>query len=313
MATHACMPLLPESELLIREVDPCGDEALGLLRLAAAEMRLLYPELQQPGAPEPGNSPTPPRGVYLVASRDGHALAMGAHRPLDAQRTELRRLYVHPDVRRQGLARRLLMALEAYARDAGFTQMLLETGYRQLSAQRLYEACGYRRIAAFGAYADDPTSVCFAKPLQLCIARCTAADIAAWLPLRLALWPEGEAAGHRAEMLQQLAEPARQAQWLGWAGETAVGLAEASLRHEYVNGTEGAPVLFLEGLYVAPGWRRQGLARRLVDTVAAWGVAQGCREFASDTPLDNLVSQRLHLALGFAETERVVYFRRLLG
>ncbi len=155
----------PEPALQIAEVDPCGDEALGLLRLAAAEARQLYPELQQPGAPEPGNTPTPPRGVYLIARLDGRTLAMGAHRPLDADCSELRRLYVHESARRLGLARRLLVALEAHARQVGFRTLRLETGFRQLPAMRLYEACGYRRIPPFGPYVGDPSSVCYEKQL----------------------------------------------------------------------------------------------------------------------------------------------------
>ncbi|MFN4117096.1 MAG: hypothetical protein ACK4F7_11435 [Inhella sp.] len=46
----------------IREVAPCGDEALGRLRLAAAEMRALYAELQQPGAAESDDRQRPAIG-----------------------------------------------------------------------------------------------------------------------------------------------------------------------------------------------------------------------------------------------------------
>jgi aminoglycoside 6'-N-acetyltransferase I len=43
--------------------------------------------------------------------------------------------------------------------------------------------------------------------------------------------------------------------------------------------------------------------------VADWGRAQGCSEFASDAELENVDSHAMHRALGFVETERVVYFR----
>ncbi len=43
-----------------------------------------------------------------------------------------------------------------------------------------------------------------------------------------------------------------------------------------------------------------------------WAQAQGCNELASDAALDNLGSQQMHKALGFAETQRVVYFRKML-
>nr|WP_241823604.1 GNAT family N-acetyltransferase [Sphingomonas sp. Sph1(2015)] len=47
----------------------------------------------------------------------------------------------------------------------------------------------------------------------------------------------------------------------------------------------------------------------LVAAVADWGRAQGCSEFASDAELENVDSHAMHRALGFVETERVVYFR----
>ena len=93
----------------------------------------------------------------------------------------------------------------------------------------------------------------------------------------------------------------------------AVGLAEAGLRHDYVEGCKTSPVAFLEGIYVAPDCRRMGIARGLVTAVEAWARAQGCTEFASDAALDNLESHQMHGALGFSETRRVVYFRKMLG
>ena len=67
---------------------------------------------------------------------------------------------------------------------------------------------------------------------------------------------------------------------------------------------------FLEGLFVVAGSRRQGIARALVESVAAWALAEGCSELASDSLLDNTAAHAAHRALGFQETERVVYFRR---
>ena len=135
-----------------------------------------------------------------------------------------------------------------------------------------------------------------------------AAD-ADWLRLRQALWPEGDAAEHRAEMASQTAEPARCAQFLARdAAGGAIGLAEAALRHDYVPGTDSSPVAFLEGLYVDPGSRGAGVARALVAAVEAWAWARGCTELASDTPLDNTLSQHVHQRLGFHETERIVCF-----
>ena len=91
-----------------------------------------------------------------------------------------------------------------------------------------------------------------------------------------------------------------------------VGFIEGSIRADYVNGTESSPVGFVEGVFVVPAWRRRGVARQLYAAIADWARARGCRELASDALIDNEASQRAHRALGFRETERVVYFSKQL-
>lgn len=125
-----------------------------------------------------------------------------------------------------------------------------------------------------------------------------------WLALRAALW--GEEAGDPADL------PEGDGNFVALADDRVIGFAEAAVRRDYVNGCDGSPVLFLEGVFVDPGHRRQGVAGALVAAVANWGRAQGCSEFASDAELDNTDSHAMHRALGFVETERVVYFRREL-
>lgn len=151
--------------LRIEVADSQGSAALTLLRAAAEEARALYPELQSAGATWPTNPPTPPRGIYLIALLDASAVGMGALRPIDERSAEVRRLYVLPSHRRLGVARLILAELERQALHFGCRVLRLETGDRQLAAQRLYEACGFRRIEAFAPYIGDPTSVCFEKGL----------------------------------------------------------------------------------------------------------------------------------------------------
>lgn len=145
------------------EADPQGADAMGLLREAAIEARQLYPELFAPGAPWPVNPPTPHRGVYLVAYVDDQPVACGALRPLDAHAVEVRRMFVTHGARRRGMAQAMLAELEKRAVAFGYRVMRLETGKRQASAMALYEKLGFRRIPPFGAYANDPVSVCFEK------------------------------------------------------------------------------------------------------------------------------------------------------
>src|SRR5262249_12464577 len=101
-------------------------------------------------------------------------------------------------------------------------------------------------------------------------------------------------------------------QFVARSAGRALGFAEASIRRDAVNGASASPVAFLEGLYVVPEARRRGVARALVQAVIHWALAQGFTELVSDALLDNQVSHAMHQALGFAEIERVVCFRRAL-
>lgn len=136
-----------------------------------------------------------------------------------------------------------------------------------------------------------------------------------WLALRAALWPTGSVAGHAAEIEAIRTGQTGTVAFLFFAPDTAeaVGFAEASLRHDYVNGCETSPVGFLEGIHVDPAHRGQGIARRLAQAAEDWARAKGCAEFASDAALDNTASHAMHAALGFEETERVVCFRKRLA
>ena len=133
----------------------------------------------------------------------------------------------------------------------------------------------------------------------------------AWLALRLALWPDASAPEHLSAMADAIARD-HYVRLAMAADGSAAGFVEASKRVDYVNGTSGSPVAFLEGLYVVPSLRRHGVARTLVESVVRWAVHEGCTELASDALIDNDTAQRVHRALGFEETERVVYFLRAL-
>ena len=145
------------------------------------------------------------------------------------------------------------------------------------------------------------------------IVPCTSIRQDGWLDLRQALWPHCPAAEHLAEMQSFLDEPDRYAQFVAYEEGKPAGFVEAALRTDYVNGTDSSPVAFLEGIYVAPGFRRRGIGSALVAAVVAWARARDCSELASDALLENEVSHAMHRALGFEETERVVFFRKRLS
>jgi aminoglycoside 6'-N-acetyltransferase I len=130
--------------------------------------------------------------------------------------------------------------------------------------------------------------------------------------MRHALWPEMREAENFQET-KALAEGPKAFVRLALDGQgRAAGFVEATLRTDYVNGCETSPVAFLEGIYVEPWARRQGVARGLVEVVQQWARQMNCSEMASDALLENTDSHGMHLAVGFEETERVVYFRKIL-
>jgi aminoglycoside 6'-N-acetyltransferase I len=89
----------------------------------------------------------------------------------------------------------------------------------------------------------------------------------------------------------------------------AIGFAELSIR-PYAEGCRSDRVAYLEGWWVAPGGRRQGVGRALVEAAVEWGRAQGCAEMASDAEAENESSAAAHSALGFEEVGLIRCFRR---
>jgi GNAT superfamily N-acetyltransferase len=94
----------------------------------------------------------PPSGAFLVGRLDGALVACGGIRSVGGEVAEIKRMYVDPLVRRRGLARAMLAQLEAMARAAGYTQVVLESGNAQPEALALYFASGYTPVTPYGFY-----------------------------------------------------------------------------------------------------------------------------------------------------------------
>jgi len=104
-------------------------------------------------------------GTFLVARADGRAVGCGAVRLLEPTTVEVKRMYVEPDLRGQGVAKAILEHLEAAARELGARRAVLETGVYQDEAIGLYLRTGYTRVDCWGEYTTSPTSVCYEKSL----------------------------------------------------------------------------------------------------------------------------------------------------
>ncbi|MCL1820179.1 MAG: GNAT family N-acetyltransferase [Oscillospiraceae bacterium] len=90
--------------------------------------------------------------------------------------------------------------------------------------------------------------------------------------------------------------------------EEIVAFISLSVRNDYVEGTESSPVGYLEGIYVKPEFRNQGIGKRLVEYGKIWCAEKGCSEFASDCLLENDASRKFHNMIGFKEANTIVCF-----
>ena len=137
-------------------------------------------------------------------------------------------------------------------------------------------------------------------------------DQSEWLRMRSTLWPHASAEEHRAEMAEQLADEKLFAVLVADRGNGQLaGFLEASLRR-YADGCDTSPVGYIEGRYVDGDLRRQSVGGQLVKAAEQWARDRGCREMASDCDINNDVSFRSHLAIGYAEVERLIHFRKSL-
>ena len=106
---------------------------------------------------------SPPRGFFVLTGPDDAPLACGAVQLLDPDRGEVKRMWVSPDARGQGMARSLLAHLESLLAREGCTWSLLDTNSSLTPAVSLYKSSGYRAVPDYNGNPD--ADVWFAKRL----------------------------------------------------------------------------------------------------------------------------------------------------
>jgi GNAT superfamily N-acetyltransferase len=107
----------------------------------------------------------PPHGNFLLLLRDGVAVGGGAFKRLDPRTAELKRMWTRRDLRRQGLSRKVLEALEAQVRRQGYERIYLTTGFRQPEAVGLYLSHGYTALFDKSVDPELPRKLPFEKEL----------------------------------------------------------------------------------------------------------------------------------------------------
>jgi aminoglycoside 6'-N-acetyltransferase I len=140
-------------------------------------------------------------------------------------------------------------------------------------------------------------------------------DLEGLADLCFALWPESPREEHRQELTAILAgrNPST-LPLLHFVAETEegrlIGFLEVGLRSHADCCDVAQPVGYIEGWYVVEAWRRQGVGRQLLAAAEEWARGQGCREMASDSLLENALSERAHRALGYEVVGRSVLYRK---
>ena len=96
----------------------------------------------------------------IVAYVDGVPVGCGAFREFSPDTVEIKRMYVKPEYRGQGVAKTVLATLEQWSEELGMKSCVLETGKNQPEAIQLYIKTGYKRIPNYGQYDKIENSVC---------------------------------------------------------------------------------------------------------------------------------------------------------
>lgn len=104
---------------------------------------------------------------HAVVAYDGtQPVGCGAVKPFSEDTMEVKRMYVQPNRRGQGIASIVLKELETWCLEMDYMKCVLETGKKQPEAIELYKKNGYRIIPNFGQYKNVENSVCFEKLLS---------------------------------------------------------------------------------------------------------------------------------------------------
>lgn len=148
-------------EIVLAAVRPDSPDGLAALRAYADELALRWPEK----APEPtwseeflADDPlalAPPSGVFVVARRGERVVGCAGLRlegtDVPPGAGEIKRMWVDPEMRGQGLGRRLLAHLTDLAREAGLRRIVLDTADDLTAARALYLREGFVEIEPYNA------------------------------------------------------------------------------------------------------------------------------------------------------------------
>lgn len=297
------------------------------------------------GGPDPGWDMGGEGVVAMLLLRDDdEVVACGALRDaseLGEGTGELKRMYVVPERRGEGLGARVLGELEAAAAARGMTRLVLETGPLQADAIGLYLRSGYVPIDRFGPYQDDPMSRAFAKDLGAPVRANGDGEPTAGLVVDRLAWDDEEAVALRREMAAGLRGLYGDVGWFADdATITAADRAEASRALVVLVARDGSTPLGTVTLAAAPGgypatWgellrllvlpdaRGRGVARLLLREVEDEARSRGLDGLELSTGYRQAPAIALYLSAGYRITApagagwqgqgRLLWFAKDLG
>lgn len=151
MSSASYVARVAASDDVIVQSSPQDERAKPLVEDLIREYDKRYRDIYEtPNAAEievvhryPAEAFAPPHGAFLLLLREGETIGGGAFMRKDVQTAELKRIWTDARFRRQGLAKRIVEALEAQALNLGYRRIYLTTGFRQPEAVGLYRGLGY--------------------------------------------------------------------------------------------------------------------------------------------------------------------------
>jgi len=121
-----------------------------------------YPELK---ADYWGNNILELNPNVVIVYIEDKAVGCGCFKKYDTNTIEIKRMFVSPEVRGMGLAQTILLELEGWAGDLGYSFSVLETLYKQKEAIALYQKTGYTIVDNYEPYVGLENSICMRKPI----------------------------------------------------------------------------------------------------------------------------------------------------
>ncbi|PWK17732.1 GNAT family N-acetyltransferase [Xanthomarina spongicola] len=99
----------------------------------------------------------------IVLYLNNKPVGCGAFKQFDSNTVEIKRMFTLPETREQGIATKILNALEDWAKELKYSACILETGIRQVEAVQFYKKNKYTIIPSYGQYKNVDNSICFQK------------------------------------------------------------------------------------------------------------------------------------------------------